>query len=223
MKEVTLLCRGESLKFIDNLPKVNHCILVNSFHFELQDKNIHEYVHNCDIVTHVLSVAAFFPYAGANDIYKTYNFDKIVVPYIREVAPRIPNSILNIEGINGILPVEYLDDINKKDMISHPRYAYTSPTSGMDALLYCVNQLKPDIINIIGLDFYDKSGYFTNSHGRAVGEAPRNTAIKSGEPTDKMQQFFYNFVKNNLETQFNLYTSSNIESDFNNLQITKVV
>jgi len=166
MKSVTLLCRGESLKYIDNIPKSGQCVLVNAFHYELEHKPVHEYVSSCETVTHILSLAAYWPASGANKIYKNYNFDKIVVPYIKEVSPPIPTAILNIEGPNGILPVEHLDDINKKDMISHPRYAFTSPTSGLDALLYCVNQLKPDVINIIGLDFYDSSGYFTYDYDR---------------------------------------------------------
>lgn len=219
MKSVTLLCRGESLKHISKLSKSDQCVLVNAFHYELEHKPVHDYVSNCDIVTHVLSVAAYFPAAGANKIYKNYNFNKIIVPYVKEVAPHIPNAIRNIEGKNGILPVEYLDDINKKDMISHPRYAFTSPTCGLDALLYCVNQLKPDIINIIGLDFYDKSGYFSMSHGRKENEATRNHAIRYGEPTDKMQEFFINVVNVNKNIQFNLHTKSNIHNKLDNLEV----
>jgi|TARA_R110001592_G_scaffold5129_9_gene28508 hypothetical protein len=223
MKTVTLLCRGESLKHVNKLSKPNQCVLVNAFHYELEHKPVHDYVSKCDTVTHVLSVAAYFPASGANKIYKNYNFDKIIVPYVKEVAPHIPNAIQNIEGSNGILPVEYLDDINKKDMISHPRYAFTSPTCGLDALLYCVNQLRPDTINIIGLDFYDDSGYFTNSHGRKEDEATRDHAIRWGEPTDKMQEFFVNVVEANKDIQFNLYTKSEIVNNYlNNLKIERV-
>ena len=155
MKTVTLLCRGESLKYINEVPQTNHCVIVNSFHYELEHEYVHEYVSNCDTVTHVLSLAAYFPKSGANKIYKKYNFDKIIAPYVKEVSPPLPNNLLNIEGINGILPVKHLDDINKKDMISHPRYAFTAPTCGLDALLYIVNELNPKVVNIIGLDFWD--------------------------------------------------------------------
>jgi len=222
MKSVTLLCRGESLKYISKLPKSNQCVLVNAFHYELEHKPVHEYVSNCKTVTHILSLGAYFPASGANNIYKNYNFNKIVVPYVKEVSPPIPKAILNIEGPNGILPVEHLDDINKKDMISHPRYAFTSPTCGLDALLYCVNQLKPDVLNIIGLDFYDDSGYFTNSHGRKEDEATRDHAIRWGESTDSMQEFFINVVEANKDMQFNLHTKSEIGNKLRNLKIEKV-
>ncbi|MBT4207263.1 hypothetical protein HOE22_02860 [Candidatus Woesearchaeota archaeon] len=223
MKTVSLLCRGTSLGYISNVPKVDHSVIVNSFHYEVENIQVHEYLSACSTVTHVLSLAAYFPNAGANDIYKKYNFDKIVLPYVKEVSPPIPNHILQIEGRGGILPVKNLDDINKEDMISHPRYAFTSPTSGLDALLYIVNELEPDEVNIVGLDFYDDTGYLTNSNGRARNEAPTKVAIRSGEPTDKMQEFFLNFVKKKSSIKFNLYTTSKIKSGIDNLKVKKVM
>lgn len=222
MKELTLLCRGKSLGWIQEIPKVDHCVLVNSFHYELENPKVHDYVSACSKVSHVLSLGAYFPKSGAKEIYKKYNFIEIILPYIKEVSPPIPRHICNIEGPDGILPVRNMSDINKKDMISHPRYAFTSPTSGLDALLYTVNELKPNIINIIGLDFYDKVGYLTNSHGRVLGESPDGVAIKGGESTQQMQDFFIKFIKNNLDVQFNLHTLSNINFTNPNLNIIKV-
>lgn len=221
MKQISLLCRGKSLKYINNLPVTNKCVLVNSFHFELQQPEVHKYVSSCKDITHVMSLGAYHPQSGAKEIYKKYNFTEIVLPYIKEVSPSIPRHFFNIEGPNGILPIKNMSDINKPDMISHPRYAFTSPTSGLDALLYTVNELKPKIINIIGLDFYDAVGYLTNSHGRKLNEAPENIAIRNGESTKQMQEFFIKFVKNNLGTQFNLYTLSNINFVASNLNIIK--
>ncbi len=217
MKTVTLLCRGISLGYISNVPKVNHSVIVNAFHYEVENKSIHEYLSACSRVTHVLSFGAYFPFAGADELYKKYNFDKIIAPYVKEVSPPIPKALTDI------LPVENLSDINKKDMIHTKRYKYTSPTCGLDALLYTVNELKPDAVNIVGLDFYDDTGYFTNSNGRERDEAPLGSAITRGEPTNIMQDFFKNFVIKKSNVIFNLYTSSNIECDAGNLNITKVV
>ena len=44
MSKVSLLCRGKSLDSINLLPKVDECILVNSFHNELQIDKISNYV-----------------------------------------------------------------------------------------------------------------------------------------------------------------------------------
>lgn len=223
MKTVSLLCRGTSLGYIGDVAKVDHSVIVNSFHYEVENKFVHEYLSACSTVTHILSLGAYFPYAGANELYKKYNFDKIMLPYVKEVSPPIPNHILQIEGRDGILPVENLDDINKKDMVPHPRYAFRAPTSGLAALLYIVNELKVDIVNIVGLDFYDNTGYFTNSNGRKKGEAPIEIAIKSGEPTDEMQDFFKKFVISNPNVTFNIYTASKIKFDIDNLKVIKVM
>ena len=222
MKTVTLLFRGVSLGYISNVPKVDHSVIVNAFHYEVENKFVHEYLSACSNVTHVLRLGAHFPHAGANDIYKKYNFDKIVLPYVKEVSPPIPNNILQIEGRGGILPVEHLDDINKKDMIPSSRYAFQAPTSGLAAFLYIVNELKADIVNIVGLDFYDNTGYFTNSNGRMIGEAPIEIAIKIGESTEEMQDFFKKIVINNSNVIFNIYTASEIKSDIDNLKVIKV-
>jgi len=217
MKSVTLLCRGTSLGYISNVSKVSHSVIVNAFHYEVENESVHKYLSECSTVTHVLSLGAYFPHAGANELYNKYNFDKIVVPYIKEVSPPIPMELTDI------LPVENLSDINKKDMISTPRYKYTSPTSGLDALLYVVNELEADEVNIVGMDFYDNTGYFTSSNGRAKGEAPTDIAIKSGEPTDIMQDFFKNFVISKSNVIFNLYTASDFTLDVDNIKIKKVI
>jgi hypothetical protein len=217
MKSVTLLCRGTSLGHIGKLPKVKHSVIVNAFHYEVENKDVHEYLTSCSKVTHILSLGAYFPQSGARELYTKYNFDKIVLPYIEEVSPPIPTVL------SDILPVENLSDVNKKDMISTPRYKYTAPTSGMDALLYIVNELEPDEVNIIGLDFYDNTGYFTNSHGRVHGESPTDIAIRNGEPTDIMQNFFKNFVISKSNVIFNLYTTSDFTLDVDNIKIKKVI
>ena len=215
MKSVTLLCRGTSLGYISNVPQVSHSVIVNAFHYEVENESVHKYLSECSNVTHVLSFGAYFPRSGANELYKKYNFDKIIAPYVKEVSPSIPMELMNI------LPVENLSDINKKDMITTPRYKYTSPTCGMDALLYVVNELEADEVNIVGMDFYDNTGYFTSSNGRAKGEAPTDIAIKSGEPTDIMQDFFKNFVISKSNVIFNLYTASDIILEVENIRIIK--
>ena len=58
MSKVTLLCRGESLGSINWLPRTKHSVVVNAFHFELEDENVHNYVSKCSSVTHVVSAGA---------------------------------------------------------------------------------------------------------------------------------------------------------------------
>jgi hypothetical protein len=207
-KHVTLLCRGKSLDAIKLVPNVSHCVLVNSFHLELKKLEVHKYVKNCSTITHILSLAAYYPQHGANEIYSKYNFDKIVLPYVQEVRPA--------GNINVGLPIECLSDKNKDDMISTRRYKYTSPSSGMDALLYCVNDLNAKTVNMVGMDFYDNVGYFTNSYGRHDGENNTESVMKRMQGSDHdmihMKKFFYKFIENHKDVQFNLWTYANMEN-----------
>lgn len=216
---VSLLCRGESLEHINLLPQADVCVLVNAFHYELENDDVHNYVSNCKEVIHVVSLGAQFQQMIENDVYRRYNFTKIVLPYVKDVLPNVPDYIRNIQGPDGTLPVHTLSDINKQYMISTKRYAYTAPTAGLDALLYTTNELEPTAVNIIGMDFYDNSGYMTNSHGRRKDEVTRSQAIQYGESTDSMKKFLYSFVNRRKDIIFNLYTNSTTSSDLSNLNV----
>ena len=48
---ITLLCRGDSLGHINSVPKVNHSVIVNSFHYEAEDEFIDEYLSASSTVT----------------------------------------------------------------------------------------------------------------------------------------------------------------------------
>tara|TARA_R100000995_G_C3392689_1_gene81228 strand:- start:110 stop:571 length:462 start_codon:yes stop_codon:yes gene_type:complete len=151
----------------------------------------------------------------SNGIYEEYNINKIVLPYIKECCPPIPDFMRHI----GV-PIDEMSDVNKSDMVSTPRYKFTSPTAGMDALLYCVNDLQKKEINIIGIDFYDGVGYLTNSHGETTVNDEQ--AINRGEDTDMMKSFFINFVKKHSDVTFNIFTKSKFDEEIDNLKIILV-
>ena len=71
------------------------------------------------------------------------------------------------------------------------------------------------------MDFYDNSGYFTNSFGNTPADKSR--AIQRGESTKDMTDFLTNFISNKPNVQFNLYTKSNYNANFKNLNIIKVL
>ena len=219
MSKVSLLCRGKSLGSIKSLPQVNECVIVNSFQNELKIKDISEYVTQCKKVIHVCSLGAQFKPMISDEIYKNYNIQKIVLPYIEECCPPIPDFVRYI----GV-PIDKMLDINKEDMVSTPRYKFTSPTAGMDALLYCVNDLQKKEVNIIGMDFYDGVGYLTNSHGITKvndGEAI-SRAAGGGDTTDVMKLFFMNFVKKHDDVNFNIFTKSKFDEKIDNLNVILV-
>ena len=211
---ISLICRGESLGHIKLLPKVNKCVLVNAFQKELQIIDVFNYVKDCELY-HVRSLGS--ECNGMDQYYNKLNFKKVVLPYINECLPIDANN--KTRHIN--IPVTNLSDVNKKDMITSKRYAYTSPTAGMDALLYIVNELNAEEVNIIGMDFYDNSGYHTNSFGN--NPADKSKAMKYGESTESMTNFLTNFISNKADVQFNLYTKSQYNTKLENLKIIRVI
>jgi len=225
MKVVTLLCRGTSLKYINKLDIADHTVIVNSFYNELEDTNIQTYLSSSKTIDHVVSLGTeTLHQMVTSGTYQQYNFRRIVLPYIKEVLPGIPRFLFDVEGTNGILPVHCLQDINKEDMISTPRYKFTAPSCGMDALLYCANELQPETINIVGMDFYDNSGYYINSAlglkpDRVTDEQAIATAQRQEHTTGYMKDFFLNFVERKSNIQFNLYTTSYIKHKNNNLKV----
>ena len=218
-KSVTILCRGESLAYINMLPKTDVCILVNSFYKELLIEDINTYVKLCPEIIHMLSFGS--QSSNMIDIYKKYNINKIVAPYIAECMPQVPSylhSILKNQKEN--IQLYCMSDVNKSDMVWNNRYKFTSPTTGMDAILYSVNDLHATEINIIGMDFYDDSGYLTNSHG--ITAVDKDLCIKNGEDPNYMKSFLYNFIKSKNNIKFNIYTKSNINFDLHNVCYIKV-
>ena len=219
MDKISLLCRGKSLDSIDLLPKVDECVLVNSFHNELQIDKISNYVKNCSNITHVWSLGCLGEGRQmiSMSIYEKYNIKKIVLPYIKECCPSVPSHVFSIKGKDDYVPVTIMSDENKRDMMTTDRYKFTSPTAGMDALLYCVNDLQKKEVNIIGMDFYDGVGYLTNSHG--LTKVNDEEAIRRGEDTEMMKSFFINFVKKHEDVTFNIFTKSNFKTDIKNLNV----
>jgi len=119
--------------------------------------------------------------------------------------------------VDMFLPVENMSDKNKEDMVKTKRYKYSSPTSGMDSILYAVNDLNAKEIFIIGLDFYDGVGYLTNSFGQRPADT--KTAIDRGEDPDEMKSFFYNFVKKHNDVKFTIFTKAKLKTNIKNLEI----
>ena len=222
MKSVAILCRGKSLKEINQLPVCDTLILVNSFQNELNNIDIHNYVKKYNNIIHVTSVGAEFYPMVERGIYSKYNFKNIILPYIEEcIPPSTPSFMFNIKDKNdNVLEVKCMSDKNKVDMVGTHRYKFTSPTCGMDSILYAVNDLNAKELFIIGLDFYDGVRYFTNSHG--IREANDEQAIHRGENPDTIKSFFINFIKNHSDVNFNIFTMSNLKSDINNLNINLI-
>jgi hypothetical protein len=225
-KSVSVLCRGKSLKSINILPESDKIVLVNSFQNELENTDIHNYVDKHDNIIHMVSPNSQFYPMVEKELYSKYNFKKIVLPYVEECRPKVIGLFLfKIKDKNGyILDVENMSDKNKDDMITTSRYAFTSPTCGMDSILYAVNDLEAKEVNIIGMDFYDGVGYFTNSHGEV--EVSTEKCIERAKQdigtANDMKSFFCNFAEKHSDVNFNVYTMADLKTDVKNIKVHRI-
>ena len=228
MNSVAILCRGKSLVGIDKLPNCNTLILVNSFKNELNDNTISDYVENHSDIRHVVSMGAQFKSMIKQNIYSKYDFTKIVLPYVKDCNPHIPDFLYKIQDKNNkVISVENISDECKPYMYKrgerpdgNTRYAHSFPTSGIASICHAVVDLKATDIHIIGLDFYEYVGYFTNSFGET--SATDELAIHRGEDSNMMKHFFTDFVKKFDNVNFILYTMSSYYEKIDNLKIYNI-
>tara|TARA_Y100001938_G_C8098380_1_gene439765 strand:+ start:5445 stop:6107 length:663 start_codon:yes stop_codon:yes gene_type:complete len=215
---IAILCRGNSLKHIEKIPKVEEYIIVNRFADELQQQNISDTLQNQDI-TQILSLVPDEPTLMIQrGQYKKFKINRLVLPYIRET---VPGSAQSIEGHDGqIIPSYVLGDVHKEYMYKrgtrpdgNTRYAYSYPTSGIAGVVHGTIDYGKENIFIIGLDFY-QSEY---AYGKAKGDL-----ISRGEDPKMMRDFLTNFLSTQKDKKFTIVTSTDYECEYDNVKIIKV-
>ena len=215
---IAILCRGNSLKFIDKIPSVDEYIIVNRFADELEQKNVSDKLDGQDI-TQVLSLVPDEPTLMIQrGHYKKFKINRLVLPYIRET---LPGSAQTIEGHNGeTIPSYVLGDIHKEYMYErgtrpdgNTRYSYSYPTSGIAGVVHGTIDYGKKNIFIIGLDFY-QSEY---AYGKAKGDL-----TSRGEDPKMMRDFLTSFLSTQKDKNFTIVTSADYDCDFSNVNVIKV-
>lgn len=200
MKVVTIFARGESAKFIDNLQKPDFTVIANEFGNEIEAyPEIGEYIKGSEV--HICCNG----WPTELDSYKRINFfgiynpTKLIRPYMGD-EPRV-----NIQN-HCHLPDIFLSEIHKEWMyqrgVNLPpdfKYEYSYPSTGTATLAYTVLEVAEDgdVVNILGLDFYENSGYL-------VGK-PDATDWGVNGP---MQEILYNLVSKHPLIKFNMITTA---------------
>ena len=215
---IAIFCRGNSLKFVGEIPDVEEYIIVNRFADELEQENVSSKLEGQDI-TQILSLVPDEPTLMIQrGQYKKFKINRLVLPYIRET---VPGQVQSIEGHDGeIIPSYVLGDIHKEYMYergSRPdgdtRYSYSYPTSGIAGVVHGTIDYNKKNIFIIGLDFY-QSEY---AYGKAKGDL-----ISRGEDPTMMRDFLTNFLSTQTDKNFTIVTSTDYECDFEHVKVIKV-
>ena len=200
MSSVTVLCRGQSLSHIDKISKSDVVVLVNRFGDELiKFPEVVKYITDSEIYLCTSGTGGELDTLNKFGFFDKFNPTKMIRPYLAEIANthvRLQNSI-NVSDT-------FLSNAHKDYMyqIENYKYPYTYPSSGIAALSYVVLEGNFDVVNIIGLDFYevkDNSSYY------AAGDAHEHADWgKEGH----MQEVLTRLVENHSDKTFNMISTA---------------
>lgn len=215
MKSVCICCRGKSLRYIKNVPKVDSYILVNEFLGELDIDGMKETLQNSDVF-HIFNKWNYMnviPRMKKNNFYTDFDVKKIISPYVKEVSPAGRYSII---GRGGEIPFEWYPEKLKPYMWygENQKYKWDFPSAGNGAALYGAYHAT-DEIHIIGMDLYED---LTNCYASGV-EIP-SSGGHDGEIMKKflIEQTFLKFPNK----KFYIYVISDFTCDLENVSVIRV-
>tara|TARA_R110000796_G_scaffold24193_1_gene69092 strand:+ start:8393 stop:9055 length:663 start_codon:yes stop_codon:yes gene_type:complete len=199
MKVINLLCRGRSLSNFGELLDPQLIVLANDFDRELlKFPSLYEYVfkHKLHLVMNMV-IGATSGYHEMN-FFQKFNVVKLIRPYTHGI--RIPGS----SNQNIPLDENFLDDHHKEFMYTGRKYAYDYAGTGIAAFAYTILDLSADVINIVGMDFYDNLNYGISNYLTPCREG--GDYKKDPWTQKEMQENFCKLVKSKPNTQVNITT-----------------
>ena len=200
MSGVSVLCRGQSLKYIDRLPKSDVVVLVNKFGDELKKfPKVVDFISDSELYLCTSGTPGELDTLNEFGFFEKFNPTRMIRPYLGEIS-ETHIHLQNSTHLNDT----YLSNVHKKYMyqIENHKYPYTYFTTGIAALSYVVLECNFDIINIIGLDFYET---INNSSYYAANDPNE----RPDEGCDgKMQETLTRLVIDHPEKSFNMITTA---------------
>ncbi len=199
MKVINLLCKGQSLNDFNNLPESDFIVLANDFDRELlQMPELYEYISKQKIhqVLNMVTGAA----SGYQEMsfFQTFNVVKLIRPYLTGI--RQPGT----SGQSIPLIENFLGMHHKEFMYTGRKYAYDYSGTGLAAFAYTILDCSADVINIIGLDFYDNLNYGISNYLVPCREG--RDYKKDFWTREEMQENFCRLVKSKPNIQVNMTT-----------------
>jgi hypothetical protein len=199
MKIINLLCKGRSLLEFDKLPKSEFVVLANDFDKEITKmKSLSDYLGD-KTIHQVLNMTI----GGANgyhsiDFFNKFNVVKLIRPYLEGI--RVPGSSLQ----NIPLEENFLGMNHKQFMYVGRKYPYDYTGTGMASFAYTLLDCSADVINIVGMDFYDNLNYGISNY---LIDCPEGRDFKKDFWTiEEMQENFCKLVESKPNIQVNMTT-----------------
>ncbi len=218
MKTVNLLGRGPSLNYLDVLPDSDLVILANDFDHEItQIKKLHDYLKEQTI--HLVLNMVTHNADGYNSInfFTEFNVEKLIRPYLNGI--RIPGS----SGQSIPLEENFLGNHHKDFMFKDgSKYPYDYAGTGMASFAYSVLDCQADVVNVIGIDFYDNLQYGKRNY--LVDDKDGRDFKRDFWKPEQMQENVVSLVKGNPNVKVNLHTiCKNFIGEMENIENLNIV
>ena len=199
MRVVNLLCKGRSLNEFDNLPDSEFVVLANDFDREISKiKSLHDYLTEQTIHQVLNMVVGAANGYHSIDFFNKFDVVKLIRPYVEGI--RVPGS----SGQNIPLKEHFLQLHHTKFMYSGRKYKYDYTGTGMASFAYTILDCSADVINIVGMDFYDNLNYGISNY---LIDCPEGRDFKKDFWTiEEMQQNFCDLINANPNVEVNLNT-----------------
>jgi len=200
MKVINLLCKGRSLANFSELPDSQLIVLTNDFDRELQKiPSLYEYVskHELHLVLNMVSGGA----SGYHDIdfFQKFNVVKLIRPYLEGIRES------GSSGQNIPLEDNFLSRHHIEFMYTGRKYEYDYAGTGIAAFAHTILDCSADIINVIGMDFYDNLNYGISNY---LISCPEGRDYKRDLwSREEMQENFCKLAKSKPNIQVNITTS----------------
>lgn len=161
MDSFAILLKGKSLELLPGYDKeFTDCFLVNNFDEEIRKVGPSLENKNC---VHVVNRLMTAPLTEEN--YKRLNITEIQMPKVSCIGDkRLTTAASHYKslGLNLHYLPKHLLEFNKRDF--DEEYATKYPNTGILAIIYALEMLKPKTLWIIGLDFYQSDYLVRRSH-----------------------------------------------------------
>ena len=225
MKNVLILGRGESLKYIDKIDESEYdtCFIVNNFQNEIEkSKDLYNFILKTRRLIHV--VGRDLTSLMCPKTYKILKVEKVVLNVLKQEYFGHPpfkreSSIKRKLNSSNIKSCHLPDNIINYSLDPHIDNGKAPfPTTGICCVGYALSQKSCTSITTLGIDFY-KSDYF---YGSIISRKKQPTERQKTKG-DKMIDHVFSLASARKDVKFKVMTSSNIKkSHLENLDIVRL-
>jgi hypothetical protein len=165
MDSFSIMLKGKSLEQLPNYDKeFENCFLVNNFDKEIEAIGDSLIGKKC---VHFVNRVMTAPLQPEN--YKRFNITEIQLPKVSAIGDHsLKRAIAHYKhlGLNMHFLPKKLLEFNKRDF--GKEYAKKYPNTGIIAIIYALEMLRPKTLWIIGLDFYQSDYLFRRPHQNPI-------------------------------------------------------